>query len=166
MLLVLCCGVDDMKLKDIFESQIRLGPNPLTIFKPHLVRLAQQVYDAWDEDDVDTYAHGGICHIIAEEFATFFNEQGFLSFTESSNFEQHVFTVVVVKKEPEQMYEDEPLVNMDEFYVVDISPYRYESGGGFSWCKLPDVEFDEHDISIEFIGSGEEMYSNFDIDMD
>jgi len=131
-----------MRIRELFES--RFGPTPLDRFKPRLVIRAQHVYDKWDESDIDTYAHGGICHWIADEFAQFFYEQGFTAFTESSNFEQHVFTVVIVKKPPEQMEEDEP----------------------FSWCKLPDVEFDQHDISIEYIGSGDEIYKNFEIEKD
>lgn len=151
-----------MKIRDLFES--RFGPSPLDRFKPQLVKLAQEVYDKWDESDIDTYAGGGVCHIIADEFADFFNNQRLTSFTESSSFEQHVYCVVIVKKPEEQMYEDKPPVNMDEFYTVDIYPYRYESGGGFCWTKNSGVIFDTNDISIELLGTGDEWYQNFEID--
>jgi len=32
--------------------------------------------------------------------------------------------------------------------MVDISPYIYENGGGFSWTKIPDVEFTNDDITF------------------
>jgi hypothetical protein len=154
-----------MKIKDLFENW-RSRPSPLDSYKPTLVRIAQQVYDRWDESDIDTYAGGGICHLIAEEFASFFNDRGFTAFTESSSFEQHVFTVVIVKKEPEELDEGEPPVNMDEFYNVDINPYQYESGGGFCWTKNEDVVFDASDIDISYLGSGMEWYQNFEIEYD
>ena len=35
-----------------------------------------------------------------------------------------------------------------ETVMIDLSPYIYENGGGFSWTKIPDVEFDNNDITF------------------
>jgi hypothetical protein len=35
-----------------------------------------------------------------------------------------------------------------ETVMIDLSPYIYEEGGGFSWTKIPDVEFTNSDITF------------------
>ena len=105
----------------------------LMALAPQLIEVAQAEYDAWDENDVDTYAGGGICHFIAERFCTVLDGAGIECTTTCSTLEQHVY---VVAKLPDGVYE------------VDL-PYRhYEVGGGFSWAKLPDVRFTPDLLSI------------------
>ena len=103
---------------------------------PYIVEAAQKEYDKWDEEDVDTYANGGICHYIAEKIADLLSNKGINAFTVSSNFEQHVYVVAQFA---------------DGVYSVDIPHQYYETGGGFSWKKLPDVEFSPEDISMYHI---------------
>lgn len=97
-------------------------------------RIAQQVYDDWDEDDQDTYAGGGICHLIADPVSSYLWANGFPASQVSSNFEQHVYTVFVVQ---------------EGVYQLDIHYSHYETGGGFSWKKKPGVLFDSDIISID-----------------
>lgn len=105
----------------------------LMALAPQLIAAAQAEYDAWDESDVDTYAGGGICHIIAERFCTVLDGAGIECVTTCSTMEQHVYVVAKLQ---------------DGVYEVDL-PYRhYEVGGGFSWTKLPDVTFTPDQLSV------------------
>ena len=103
---------------------------------PELVEIAQEVYDKWDELDIDTYAGGGICHIIAEEIGSYLTSLGVDTYISSSNFEQHVYCIVRVQ---------------EGVYSVDIPPSYYEIGSGYSWSKIPDVTFDESFIHIDML---------------
>lgn len=131
---------------------------PLDQYKPDLLKIATKQYNDWDEEDTDTYAGGGICHFIADDWSEYFQNKGYLATSISATHMQHVYTVVVITKDPE----DGEIT--DEFYEVDIDPYRYETGGGFSWCKRPDVTLDINDIAITYLGVGEDWYRNFDLD--
>jgi len=43
---------------------------------PRILAAAQRVYNDWDENDRDTYAGGGICHIIADAICDVLGELG------------------------------------------------------------------------------------------
>jgi hypothetical protein len=106
--------------------------------RPELAKVAQKVYDDWDETDEDTYAGGGICHFIAEEMSGVLNDHGIDAQTVSSTSEVHVYVVAAVK---------------DGVFVVDIPYGLYERGGGYSWHKLPDVTFEPGDVSVSRVDS-------------
>ena len=99
---------------------------------------AQKIYDDWDEEDIETYAGGGICHLIAEEMSSIMWDHGIQSTTYSSDFEQHVYCIALVK---------------EGIYAVDIHHSYYETGGGFSWNKIEDVEFQPEYVSFYEITS-------------
>lgn len=104
--------------------------------RPLLAKAAQKVYDNWNEKDVDTYAGGGICHLIADEFASILWDNNIEATTISSNFEQHVYVVA----------------KFDEgVYSIDLHPSYYETGGGFSWKKIPNVVLHPNDISFYMV---------------
>jgi hypothetical protein len=105
---------------------------------PLLVEAAQHTYDEWDEEDIDTYAGGGICHLIADEFSDILNSHGINCCTVSSTFEQHVYCTIQVR---------------EGIYNVDVPYSYYETGGGFSWHKRPDIQFDESFIVIDRLSS-------------
>lgn len=100
---------------------------------PFLIEIAQKVYDDWDEEDQDTYAGGGICHLIAEEFSSYLNYNDIETIIISANDEQHVYCISKVK---------------EGIYTVDIHWSFYETGGGYSWKKIPNVVFDGSEISF------------------
>jgi hypothetical protein len=100
---------------------------------PRLITVAQKVYDNWDEDDVDTYANGGICHLIADEISSVLVKNNVNCSTVSDSYEQHVYTVVQV---------------IEGVYSVDIHHSIYEVGAGFTWKKINNVTFDVNDISL------------------
>ena len=94
---------------------------------PGLLQSAQACYDEWDESDVDTYAGGGICHLIADALVEILQAAGIDAQTTSSSFEQHVYVICQLA---------------EGVYSLDI-PYRlYEVGSMFTWSKISDVTFD------------------------
>ena len=148
-----------MKIKQLNEMLGRRSYRILDRHRRNLIRIAQEIYDEWDESDVDTYAGGGICHLIAEGMTEYLDrQQGIVSFTAPDTLEQHVYTVAIV----EQLEEEGE--NMDDFFRIDITPQRYERGGGFSWCKIPGVVLNERDLVIDYLGTGHDWYKNFEVD--
>lgn len=107
-------------------------------YKKELAFIAQKVYDDWDEDDRDTYAGGGICHLIADELSSFLNDKDIETTTVSSDHEQHVYCVSKV---------------IEGIYTVDIHWSYYETGGGFSWKKIPNVVFDGSELEFYKVSS-------------
>ena len=113
---------------------------------PELIRKAQIEYDNWDESLIDVYAGGGICHIIAERFQEVFWNNDIENMTVSSDFEQHVYCVILVK---------------EGIFAIDIHHSVYETGGGFSWKKIPDVIFEPNDITFYLITQDKNEWENF-----
>ncbi len=116
-----------------------------------MAKAAQKVYDDWDESDEDTYAGGGICHFIAEELVGVLDHHGIECQTVSSTSEVHVYAVAKVS---------------DGVFVVDIPYDIYETGGGYSWKKRPDIRFAANDVTVSRVDSDpEEFFKYVDEDM-
>ena len=47
-----------------------------------------------------------------------------------------------------------------EGYIVDIDPFTYETGGGYTWEKIPDVEIDPSDVTIHPIDPNDYLDEN------
>lgn len=101
--------------------------------KPQMAHVAQVVYDRWDESDVDTYAGGGICHIIADVISDLLYRHDINCAPISSSHEQHVYVAAQFA---------------EGVYTIDIHHSNYETGSGFSWKKIHDVEFMPRDIDF------------------
>lgn len=102
--------------------------------RPELAQVAQAIYDKWDEEDIDTYAGGGICHYIADAFVDILYSRLQLNCQSvTSSHEQHVYVAAQFQ---------------EGVYVIDLHHSYYETGGGFSWKKIPDVEIDPRDIDF------------------
>ncbi len=104
---------------------------------PLLVKAAQDEYNQWTQD-VDgndpELGGGGICQEIAGAMAGVLSNNGIECNTVSAQIgEQHVWVICKLT---------------DGVYSVDISPYTYETGGGYNWKKIPNVIFSTEDISI------------------
>jgi len=119
---------------------IKLSQRDLRSYKDidlqKLVNAAQKEYDLWDENE-DEYAGGGICHLLADKIIDELYNQGIDSTSVSQQCgEVHVFVVAKLS---------------EGVISIDINPYRYETGGGYNWKKIPDVRFDVGDIVIDII---------------
>ena len=99
--------------------------------RPQLIKVAQVEYDEWDEENVDHYAGGGICHFIADEFCDVLSQHGINCSTVSSDHEQHVYVVAQFA---------------EGCYSIDLHYNYYETGGGFTWSKIPNVVLHPDDI--------------------
>ena len=90
---------------------------------------------------------GGLCQDIAGALASVAWEHGFECASVSAEIgEQHVWIVVQTE---------------DGVYSVDISPYAYERGGGYTWKKIPNVKFTPDDIEIDRISLDPSDFSEF-----
>lgn len=127
-----------MLLKEILVENSFITKDFLFNNKDVFANIAQKVYDEWDEN-MDEYGGGGICHLIADEICDYLDNKGFECITVNTCVgENHVF--VVVKTD-------------DGVYEVDIPPNTYETGGGYNWEKIPNVQFDENDVVVSMIDS-------------
>jgi hypothetical protein len=114
------------------------------------VEAAQKIYDDWDEHP-DVYFGGGICHLIADAFVeiVYKHYPHYTASTFTRDDIQHVETIVYNIDSDSLNDDDDVDVRTDiETVMIDLSPYIYENGGGFSWTKIPDVEFDNNDITF------------------
>jgi GNAT superfamily N-acetyltransferase len=126
----------------------------LKSLKPQFAAAAQKVYDEWDASD-ETYGDaevgfGGICHLIVDEWVDLVAERGYNA-TSFSHSEQVHVSMTVWANPPERGEdedEDDYASEQVEVFDVDLNPYNYETGGGYSWKKIPDVTIDPGDISI------------------
>ena len=106
-----------------------------------LIDVASKEYDKWNQ--VDGYdeelGSGGICHLIADRMIEIldeeFNTVGKEIFATTKNLSdvQHVNVLVALS---------------DGIYELDLPYWIYETGGGFSWTKKPDVVFETDDIVL------------------
>lgn len=100
-----------------------------------MAQAAQEIYDSWDQNDPDD-GGGGICDEIANQISDII-----------------VSTIPDVQiMEGGQDGDDHAFViayNDTEAYTVDIPPDVYETGGGYCWQKIPDVQFQPDDVSID-----------------
>jgi GNAT superfamily N-acetyltransferase len=118
----------------------------LKALRPQLAAAAQKEYDEWDASDEEygdgEVGFGGICHLIADAMADVITqhipEAGVQSF--SHHDEVHVSLSVwdETQEESERV----------ELFDVDIPPRIYETGGGYTWKKIPDVIFEADDVTI------------------
>jgi hypothetical protein len=96
-----------------------------------LVAAAQCEYDDWDEADVDKYAGGGICHLIAERLVGILDQAGIEACSIASCHEQHVYVACQLA---------------EGVITLDIPPGVYERGAGYSWSKLANVVLTANDL--------------------
>jgi hypothetical protein len=119
-----------------------------------MAQAAQKVYDEWYQDEEgydEMYGGGGICHDIAEAIVgvIYDNIPGVLASTVNPSCgENHVWTMVCFE---EQEFDEEGEKVQGEGYVVDIPYHVYETGGGYTWKKIPDVEFEAEDVTLYFV---------------
>lgn len=117
---------------------------------PQILAAAQKEYDSWAQDEEghdEELGFGGLCQDIAEQISSVIIGAGIDAGTMHAEIgEQHVWTICKI---------DEGV------YEVDIPPSVYETGGGYSWKKIPDVTFDAGDLVIHRIDPDPESFENY-----
>lgn len=104
-----------------------------------IVDLAQEVLDSWqpDEDGIDDdFGGGGVCDEINRHIQSVLVDAGFEVYEGGQEGSDHAFTYAV--KDGKAFY-------------VDIPPYVYETGSGYSWKKLEGVRLKPSDVVINEI---------------
>jgi hypothetical protein len=138
------------RIRNIMDLNEQTDTDTLFSLKSKLAHSAQEVYDEWEQDEngyCDILGEGGICQDIADAIADVLSNNGIECSTVSQvSGEQHVY--VVARTE-------------DGVYNVDIPPYLYETGGGYCWKKIPDVEFDERYLVINRLSSDPDEYYDY-----
>ena len=144
-----------IKLVDLIKENTR-GRNRLksisfvTSLVPLLIAAAQNKYDSWDQNDDGEDVElggGGICQDIAEAIGSVLINKGVECVTVYATMgDQHVYCVAKLK---------------EGVYEVDISPYRYERGGGYTWKKIPNVSFSEKDLIINRLDSNPNSFNQY-----
>jgi hypothetical protein len=110
----------------------------LRALRPGFAKAAQAVYDAWEQDEEGLdpeLGPGGICDEIAEKIAGIVGEQvpGVSILSGGQEGDDHAWVVAA---------------RDGKAYGVDIPCRIYETGGGYSWEKIPDVTFRSEDVII------------------
>lgn len=123
--------------KTIISQKLSLL-HELIRLKPQIIKKVQEIYDLWEQDDegIDVeYGCGGICDKISQTVSDImaWSIDDVEVFPGGQEGDDHAW--VIVKKN-------------DEAYAVDIPPGYYETGGGYCWRKIPNVEFTENMIDI------------------
>jgi hypothetical protein len=113
---------------------------------PSVLIKVQKTYDDWDEEDVDTYAGGGICHLIADDVCEILSNKGIECTTVSCSYEQHVYVAAKFS---------------EGVYTIDIPYHIYETGGGYSWQKKNGIQFDTQDIVFYQASSDPDEFKNY-----
>jgi hypothetical protein len=117
-----------------------------------LAQAAQGVYNQWevDEEGMDPeYGGGGICQDIAEAMVGVLDKFGIEAMTVDSQGmdDQHVWAVAKFR---------------EGVYEFDIPPSTYERGSGYTWTKIPGVEFLPSYISVaKFSDDPQDFEQNF-----
>ena len=131
-----------MHLNKIIANFLKLSKKKFDILslRPQMAQAAQKVYDEWDqsgeEGDVEL-GFGGICQDIAEAIVEVLDHHGIEAGSVSQSIgEQHVYAIAQVE---------------EGVFEVDISPYTYERGAGYTWKKKPNVKFAPDDIAVSLI---------------
>jgi hypothetical protein len=123
------------KMKMITEDVAALSTQLISLKTP-LAAAAQRIYQQWElnEEGFDEeIGGGGICDEIAQEMGAILADN-FIDYTDGGHDgDDHAYLIA---------YDNE------SSYVVDIPPHYYESGGGMSWEKVPDVIFTPDMVNI------------------
>lgn len=118
--------------------------------KPLLVKAAQEAYDEWEQDEegIDPMlGEGGICQDVAENMAHVLSQHGIDCSEVSANAgDQHVYVVAQIQ---------------EGVYEVDISPHVYETGGGYTWKKKPNVTFHPDHVMISLIDKDPQTFHQY-----
>lgn len=102
------------------------------------IKVAQEVYDDWEQDEEgysEEYAAGGICDDIASAICEVLDRKRIDCTYFYNEYDYHTSAYA---------YD----INTKELFKVDIPPWIYEEGAGYTWRKLPGIRFNRNHIII------------------
>lgn len=117
---------------------------------PNFVKVAQDLYDQWTQDQSghdEEYGYGGICHEIADSMVEILSQNNIEASSVSSAVgDVHVYVVAKLK---------------EGVYEINIPPEVYEAGSAYTWKKKPNVKFQTNDIIISLIDKNPEKFEDY-----
>lgn len=126
-----------IKLKDlIFEGKLSSISQINDTIKTEICVYAQQAYNEWNQNEEgydEELGTGGICQIVADEMLDVLHSHGIYNVQTQCSDDPHVYLIGKFK---------------EGIFTIDIPYHVYESGGGWSWKKKPDVKFDVHHVIV------------------
>jgi len=139
------------EIEDEFDVSALNSVKDITdVVKDDMVNVAQEQYDGWQQDKHGVnieLGRGGICHLIADDLIGVLYKHNIDNVQSvCSSHEQHVYIVGQFK---------------EGVYEIDIPYDIYETGGGFTWKKKPDVKFSREDIVISRLSSVPSEYKDY-----
>lgn len=139
------------EIEDEFDVSALNSVKDITdVVKDDMVKVAQEQYDGWQQDEHGEnieLGRGGICHLIADDLVRVLYKHKIDNVQSvCSSHEQHVYIVGQFK---------------EGIYEIDIPYDIYETGGGFTWKKRPDVTFSREDIIIRRLSSDPSEYKDY-----
>lgn len=109
----------------------------LLLLRPKLAMAAQVVYNEWDQNTEamtdEVFGGGGICDSIANAMWGILSDNGIDCTEGGHDGDDHAYLIAY---------------DAVDTFSVDIPPAIYEEGMGFSWVKIPGVEFEPTDVVI------------------
>lgn len=143
--------------KYLIEARYIPLERKLNSLRSKFAKAAQKVYDQWEQDEKGYSCElgtGGICQDIAGAFCEVMGRRGIDCTTVSAQIgEQHVWAVAFQCPDIRDISDLRRMPDYDrsacEAYIVDLHPSYYESGGGYTWKKIPNVKIRPRDITIE-----------------
>ena len=122
----------------------------LMFLRSNIAQAAQLVYDEWDPSDVDTYANGGICNLIAPEIASVVQKAfpEYIVLTALYESPNHEYVQLIIASD-EEFYEES--IDKDvSVFDIDIPYNIYEiHNSEYDWSKIENVTFVENNVVIE-----------------
>jgi len=126
------------QLRRVAQHTLNLSLEQL---RAQMAQAAQAVYDEWEQDEEgmdEEFGSGGICDQISSALASVIVTalEGVEIAEGGHDGDDHAWLIAY---------------NHNEAYAVDIPHQMYEAGGGYSWTKVPDVQFTPEDVTIDSI---------------
>jgi hypothetical protein len=129
----------EQEVKNIIKESDNKLYNTLLSLRKDFIISAQKVYDEWDQDEEgydEEYGSGGICDDIADSMCDVINEKtNYGCFHLYNEYDCH--TSIYVYDESNKL-----------LYNVDIPPYVYETGYGYTWKKNKNISFNINNVEI------------------
>ena len=132
----------------------KLTKQQLVKHLPKLTKIAQKLYDEWNQDEEgydEVLGTGGICDEMAEKFCDYIiRTMKYDAFSYYDEYSTHTYCIV---------YDD------NAAYILDLPADVYEKGYLYTWKKIKNVIIKESDFEIikvkrsDFIDENEEPYA-------
>lgn len=119
-----------------------------------LAAAAQKAYDDWQQNEEgydEELGGGGICDVIADDMMDILYHHKINNLQLQHSDQPHAYLIGKFK---------------EGIFTIDIPYYVYESGGGWSWKKKPNVKFDESHVEIYMLDPSYRKWKHYTSDYD